>query len=173
MIRQFARDLGAGRELDVFLYHPIQMAGLLEAAWAERFQTEARRSPIPGLPGGQGQQFMAEGSFLTTLLGLLCVPVPDRGRDGCRNAVVFDHLIYAYLIENTRIYEIFRRVLFEYLHGERLEIPEPEAQQWLRTTEELFYRDTPRSSRSNSRATSVRISAPPDETPTIGCSAWT
>jgi hypothetical protein len=57
--------------------------------------------------------------------------------------VVFDHLIYAYLIENTRIYEIFRRVLSEYLHGERLETPSEESQRWLRTTEELFYRDTP------------------------------
>jgi len=37
--------------LDLFLYHPIQLAGLLEAAWAERFQTEARRSPVPEMPG--------------------------------------------------------------------------------------------------------------------------
>jgi hypothetical protein len=27
---------------DLFLYHPIQLAGLLEAAWAERF----RRRPV-------------------------------------------------------------------------------------------------------------------------------
>ena len=57
--------------------------------------------------------------------------------------VVYDHLIYAYMIENTRIYEIFRKVLYEYLHGERLEVPSAESQRWLRTTEELFYRNTP------------------------------
>ena len=140
MFRQIARDLGPGRAQDIFLYHPIQLAGLLEAAWAERFQTQARRSPVPELPGGQ--RTAVEDSFLKTLLRLLCIEMPNR--DGvCRNAVVFDHLIYAYLVENTRIYEIFRKVLHEYLHGERLETPSEEAQRWLRTTEELFYRDTP------------------------------
>jgi hypothetical protein len=143
MFRQFARDLGAGRELDIFLYHPIQLAALLEAAWAERFLTEARRSPIPELPGGQTPPGLLNG-----LLQLLCIEMPNRptlrDRDGdCRNAVVFDHLIYAYMIENTRIYEIFRKVIYEYLHGERLETPSEETQRWLRTTEELFYRDTP------------------------------
>ena len=145
MFRQFARDL-VGRPLPpgvsdarevVFLYHPIQLVGLLEAAWAERFQTDVRRSPIPELPGGQ------DGSgFLDILLKLLCIEMPNRDAN-CRNAVVFDHLIYAYMIENTRIYEIFRRVLHEYLHGERLETPSEETQRWLRVTEELFYRDTP------------------------------
>ncbi|MCA1636679.1 MAG: hypothetical protein LC802_24175, partial [Acidobacteria bacterium] len=53
----------------------------------------------------------------------------------------WDHLIYAYMIENTRIYEIFRRVLYELLHGEKLGTPLPASQNWLRTTEELFYRD--------------------------------
>jgi hypothetical protein len=156
MFRQLAREVAERPHdpppapqpdpLDLFLYHPIQLAGLLEAAWAERFQTKARRSPIPELPGGQGgTQRGFEGSFLETLLALLCIPMPNRGRfDGfCRNAVVFDHLIYAYMIENTRIYEIFRKVLYEYLHGERLETPSEETQRWLRTTEELFYRDTP------------------------------
>ena len=141
MFRQFARDLGAGRELDIFLYHPIQLAGLLEAAWAERFQTEARRSPIPEMPGGQSTR--VGDPFLQEMLRLLCIPMPNRDGSICRNAVVFDHLIYAYMVENTRIYEIFRRVLYEYLHGERLETPSEESQRWLRTTEELFYRDTP------------------------------
>ena len=56
----------------------------------------------------------------------------------------WDHLIYAYMIENTRIYEIFRRVVHEFLHGEKLGAPgASETQLWLRTTEELFYRDPP------------------------------
>ena len=131
----------------VFLYHPIQLAGLLEAAWAERFQTDVRRSPLPALPGGQD-----EFGFLNAILTALCIPMPNRpnpfinrdGQDGhCRNAVVFDHLIYAYMIENTRIYEIFRRVLYEYLHGERLETPSERSVRWLRATEELFYSETP------------------------------
>jgi hypothetical protein len=152
MFRQLARDVATRpfvsnkpqpQASDLFLYHPIQLAGMLEAAWAERFQTDARRSPVPEMPGGQGGS-----EFLNAILTLLCIPMPNRpsvftGDGDCRNAVVFDHLIYAYMIENTRIYEIFRRVLFEYLHGERLETPSEETQRWLRTTEELFYSDTP------------------------------
>src|SRR5262245_46113565 len=56
---------------------------------------------------------------------------------------IWDHLIYAYMIENTRVYEIFRRVLEEYAFGERLGVPSDESQRWLRTTEALFYRDNP------------------------------
>ncbi len=60
----------------------------------------------------------------------------------------WDHLIYAYMIENTRVYEIFRRVLHEYRHGEKLGTPLlgtstdlADTQHWLRATEELFYSD--------------------------------
>ena len=53
----------------------------------------------------------------------------------------WDHLIYAYMIENTRIFEIFDRVVREFEAGERFETPEPDAALWLRTTEALFYRD--------------------------------
>ena len=56
--------------------------------------------------------------------------------------VVWDHLIYAYMIENTRAYEVMGRVLAEYTQGERLGILQiPASYQWLRTTEELFYKD--------------------------------
>lgn len=51
------------------------------------------------------------------------------------------HLIYAYLIENTRIVEIFRRVLHESRHGERLGKSTPESEWWLFVTEQLFFRD--------------------------------
>jgi hypothetical protein len=55
---------------------------------------------------------------------------------------VWDHLIYAYMIENTRVYEIMGRVISEYTQGERLGILRDDASyQWLRTTEELFYKD--------------------------------
>jgi hypothetical protein len=55
---------------------------------------------------------------------------------------VWDHLIYAYMIENTRAYEIMGRVIAEFTQGERLGIPQRnDSFQWLRTTEELFYKD--------------------------------
>lgn len=50
------------------------------------------------------------------------------------------HLIYAYMIENTRVYEVFRRVLYEYRHGEKLGTPlDAKTQNWLTATEQLFY----------------------------------
>jgi hypothetical protein len=58
--------------------------------------------------------------------------------------IAWDHLIYAYMIENSRAYEIFRRVVWELLHGERLGLPlTPTTHQWLRTTEALFLTDWP------------------------------
>ena len=47
------------------------------------------------------------------------------------------------MIENTRVLEVFRRVLDSFLHGERLSSLRSESQRWLRTTEELFFRDPP------------------------------
>ncbi len=54
-----------------------------------------------------------------------------------------DHLIYAYMIENTRIYEIFEKVIFEFLHGEKIGFPMQQGTvRWLRTAEELFYKSS-------------------------------
>jgi hypothetical protein len=53
----------------------------------------------------------------------------------------WDHLIYAYLIENTRIFDIFARLLETYNHSEDLETPSPAAQNFWRTTEYLIYGD--------------------------------
>lgn len=50
------------------------------------------------------------------------------------------HLIYAYLLENTRIYELMARVIHGFRHGESLGVAAPATQQWLQTTESLFYR---------------------------------
>jgi hypothetical protein len=53
----------------------------------------------------------------------------------------WDHLIYAYLIENTRIYDIFAKVLGAYRCGEQLGTPSAEAQLFWRNTESLIYSD--------------------------------
>lgn len=92
--------------------HPIYISNLLEQTWLLSPQNNVpyAGSPIPLVPG---------------------VPRPLIG---------FNHLIYAYMIENTRIYEIFRRVVYEVATGEKLGIPSTaDAQRWLRITEELFF----------------------------------
>ena len=50
------------------------------------------------------------------------------------------HLIYAYMLENTRIYELMERVPQVLRHGETLGIAGAATQQWLQATEALFYR---------------------------------
>jgi hypothetical protein len=97
---------------------------------------------VPGLESGIRDD-------ISSVLGTVTAPIYNpltigrvvRADTGA--AANWDHLIYAYLIENTRAYDIFRRVLVEYLTGERLEVPSPETHRWLRTTEALFFRDLP------------------------------
>jgi len=51
--------------------------------------------------------------------------------------------VYAYLLENTGMVEIFAEVLRRAAHGETLDIDSIEAVRWLRTTEDLFFRESP------------------------------
>jgi hypothetical protein len=51
------------------------------------------------------------------------------------------HLMYAYLIENTRVVEICERILREALHDETFGVLSEASHRWLRTTEDLFFRD--------------------------------
>jgi len=57
------------------------------------------------------------------------------------------HLMYAYLIENTRILQIFERMIEKYLQDEQLGVAQiPEVFQWIINSEKLFFRDeSPRS----------------------------
>jgi transcriptional regulator with XRE-family HTH domain len=117
----------------LFNLHPVQLMTLLEVAWETRVKN-------PNLPLGHPDHRSDLASFPPSILNTL-QRVQEQGN------TVWDHLIYAYMIENTRIYEIFRRVLHESLHGEKLGTPlvnaSQDSQAWLRTTEELFYRDPP------------------------------
>jgi len=51
------------------------------------------------------------------------------------------HIIYAYAIENTRVLDIFQRVLREVITSERLGRPNSKVLAWARNTEELFFTD--------------------------------
>jgi hypothetical protein len=119
----------------LFRLHPSELASLLELAWKLRVWDPdkdlghpARRSDISELP--------------SYLLAFFPFTLPNESPDlKLSGNVRWDHLIYAYLIENTRIYDIFRKVIHEYRHGERLGVPLASSQHWLRNTEELFFRD--------------------------------
>jgi hypothetical protein len=148
MFRQLALRLN-DREA-VLNLHPLQLAALLEAFYEQGRDLKPEPPADPSLsrddPKGQEplghpnhrsdvRSFVLPAAFRSQFPDAVVVP-PEKPPE-----VRWDHLIYAYMIENTRIYEIFRRVLFEFLHGEKIGTPLPESQNWLRSTEELFYRD--------------------------------
>lgn len=125
----------------LFRLHPSELNALLELAWEFRVWFEAlplghplRRSDLAELPSDLLNNFpFAEANrqlFTTQVSAILRI-----------GSVRWDHLIYAYLIENTRIYDIFRKVIHEYRYGEQLGVPLASSQHWLRNTEELFFRD--------------------------------
>jgi len=137
MFRQIAARLS--NPTDLFNLHPIELASLLDVAWSRREQAAlplghpSNRSNVnpPASPGSKGP---------------LPLPIPspnplDDVGETFRRPPRWDHLIYAYMIENTRVFEVFRRVIAEFVQGEKLGTPLPEAQRWLRNTEELFFKD--------------------------------
>lgn len=133
----------------LFRLHPSELSALLEMAWDLRVwdQNEElghprRRSDIPGVP-----EYLLDTLFSAAPPEASNFFVGNQGQFSDtdifpgRGGVLWDHLIYAYLIENTRIHDIFRKVIYEYRHGEKLGVPLASTQHWLRNTEELFFRD--------------------------------
>jgi hypothetical protein len=155
MFRQIAGSIPTGANV-LFLQHPSVLSTLLEVAWSIR-PHDANRDL--GLPQHRSDILAIPGSWLATLTTSANITTPtglppalatilagtnwNLALSHAHPSVFWEHLIYAYMIENTRIYEVFRRVLNEFLHGEKLGVPSEDSQHWLRNTEELFYSDPP------------------------------
>ena len=144
MFRQFAALVSTPDVL--FDAHPFELAWLLEEVWRQRFDSPKppaspgkslgdpdRRSNLDATPLFTDEWPPLNPALRPILSTTGEIPLPRTFR--------WDHLIYAYMIENTRVYEIFRRVIHEFAHGERIGAPTEKSQKWLRNTEELFYKD--------------------------------
>lgn len=149
MFRRIASNVPGGAN-KLFLEHPSVITTMLEVAWQYRAHgpdldlgTPGHRSNIPQLPDIWLEPLQTAAKIVPPSGSVLGLGVPSHDRRSQESTVLWDHLIYAYMIENTVIYEIFGRVLHEYLYGEKLDAPTAAAQHWLRNTEELFYRDPP------------------------------
>lgn len=119
------------RAEELFRLHPSEIAALMEIAWDFR-----QTGGAPGSPKNRSQFYPMPENILK-LFGLT---YDNNLRNIKAGTVLWDHLIYAYLIENTRALEVFRKVISEYLHGEKLGTPSnADAQAWLRNTEALFF----------------------------------
>jgi len=134
---------------DIFNRHPLDIVAYMEAYWNKQNDV---RGQVLGHPDNLSDEIGLSPSRLP--LPFVRPPNPPsevlfgfdtsnpNGSPILGGFLRWDHLIYAYMIENTRVYEIFRRVLHEYRHGEKLGTPLDNAtQNWLRNTEELFYSD--------------------------------
>ena len=149
------------------LYRPAQLSEFLETFWeAGRLpamqmalgvtsvadhQQMARPAPnlVDGMPAAAAR-VAAEQFPGTPPLNAVPPPPPLAAAAGS----TWHHMVYAYMLENTRIVDIFRRVAWEWLHGERLPTASQATQRWLHTTEQLFFANTwPYSVRSVRRAT--------------------
>jgi hypothetical protein len=111
--------------------HPIQLSRFLEEVWANR-NPNLLTTPGLEIPPVPPVSLELDSGFASLVPPAAKYP-PN----------IWDHLIYAYMIENTRVYEIFGRVLAEYAFGERLSVASAAGQRWLRTTEAFFYRESP------------------------------
>jgi hypothetical protein len=138
----------------VFLVHPLQLSRWLEVAWAA-----APNVPILGPDPNQTSDAQQLGSptvildfDLPELLLRELEPGVDLADPGTwtntpqnrhTTPLLWDHLIYAYLIESTGVYEIIARILGRIVRGETLGRLQPATLQWARATEELLLRDPP------------------------------
>jgi hypothetical protein len=133
----------------IFLVHPFQLSRWLEVAWAA-----APQVPVIGTNNLANAQlgsttviadFDMPDSLLQTLEPGIVVDHPDRwDPPGRRTApLLWDHLIYAYLIESTGVYEIIAKILSRIVRGETLGKLRPETLQWARVMEELLFRSPP------------------------------
>jgi len=126
----------------VFGLHPSQLARALEEAYFAKDDSLRGPFPSPALPFAIVDGQLPSG--LDRVLGNVpddIYPLTDRSSQ----PLVWHHLIYAFMIEQTRVFEIFDRVLFHYLYGERLPPATEGGQRWLRATEDLLFRDAPSS----------------------------
>jgi len=118
---------------------PSQCSEFLELVWNSA-RNPARQVALGPAVNAAAHQAMARPDILDPLLAALGTR-PDPARAWI--PVQWHHIVYAYMLENTRIVEIFRRVLYEWVHGERLPTPTQATQRWIHVTEQVFFQLAP------------------------------
>lgn len=141
---------GQPRE-SVFLVHSSQLNRWLDEAWSAASQAPAvlgfppsapflgaasvvadQQMPVPFLAARPSGVDTADANNYTDIAG-----VPPG------TPLVWDHLIYAYVLESTGMIEVFAEVVRRLVIGETLGTLTSQSVQWLRTTEDLFFKDPP------------------------------
>lgn len=147
----------------VLAVHPLQMSRWLEevwsaggiadpANWGSLLLDGTSNLPIP-VPLGDVSKTKLPAALLDDLRSGVdpnaTDPTPAQpysGNPGIGLAPlppIWDHLLYAYLVESTGVFEILGDVVRRYVVGETLPTPSVDTAVWVRSTEELFFRDPP------------------------------
>jgi hypothetical protein len=133
----------------IFLVHPIQLSRWLEVAWAAAPQVPVLgKSPATAQLGSTTviADFDVPEELLKTLEPGILLNDPGNWQqtaDRHTAPLLWDHLVYAYLIESTGVYEIIAKILARIVRGETLGKLRPETLQWARVMEELLFRSPP------------------------------
>jgi hypothetical protein len=137
LLRQVTSAKGAINEAQagrLLRSHPLVITSFVEDFW--RQSKEGQR--LPGhLSHGAWSEAMTkciQNDFLVQDDDDFKIANPPRP---------WDHLIYAYLIENTRIFDIFAKVMERYFFCDDLGRMSPESQLFLRTTQALIFSNPP------------------------------
>ncbi|MEL6676409.1 MAG: hypothetical protein AAFR61_29645 [Bacteroidota bacterium] len=125
----------------LFCSHPAQLSAMMEQYWNGRMLNAANPRTNQSNSLGSPQRRSEVGAYPLNYLLNTWGADSFISRNAPNDNLYWLHLIYAYMIENTRLYEIFKKVVTAYLVGEKLGVPVGEAQSWLRNTEELFFSD--------------------------------
>jgi len=149
----------------LFTYHPLQISALVETVWQNRYNAATSQTSSPFCPWApQVTHPMLSAKYFSGYRWTSAGPQPidppagfvlPKDQPGVQNTwdgvtlpiptnmqpTNWDHLIYAYIIENTRIFDIFAKVLETYMYTEQLETPTQESQMFWRNLEYLIFGD--------------------------------
>jgi hypothetical protein len=146
----------------LFMYHPLQISAIVETIWLNRNNNGISPTFSPFIPWRPditnqilGSTFFPAYDWSTALhppmdpatYPLLPSPFsfqPPLGQPRLHplpQASYWDHAIYALIVENTHIHEVFLKILEKYMYGEELETPSAPTQLFLRNLEFLIFGD--------------------------------
>jgi hypothetical protein len=122
MIPQLVQQLGgnAAAQAQVITADPLDLVWRMEQVWNDANVWNQAQTPA----GPARQALFGTGAFFN-------VALPAQP--------AWDHLIYAFAIENTRAPQILARVVGAFRGGEGLGIPSVATQRWLDATEALLF----------------------------------
>jgi hypothetical protein len=138
----------------VFTVHPFQLSRWLEEAWSDGRALPAFGPRTTGALPLLGDDAIVSALDLPQPIAGQAQPLPsgiNAGEPGQFSGSTFvgtvpltwDHLSYAYCIESTGVIEVMAEVVRRLVVGESLNVLTAPGVQWVRATEELFFREPP------------------------------